>query len=168
METTCLYPQVIGELLRLLDCTLDLAGCQQAIRIIRSREIDHLRIGGDGLYAACWDNDKINEQITRPVLSQYPQLQPLLQRFRDEGADFSSMCGWLNDFVTDIAWLSGNRPLPTMDGTFLKNIDNRTCTGRFGIVMFGEDQYVVESRDTEDSWTYASVFEMALDGWKVD
>ena len=161
MTTKCPYPQVIGELLQLLNCSLDLDGCHQAMRLIRSRSAAQILIK-DGPYAGCHDDEEIDRQIGKPVLRRYPQLGPLVVRFEEEGAGFHTIVAWLNDFIDSIAWLSGNRPLPTDSFSFVKSEKGH------GVVIFGDGEYHVRSKCLNKTWSYPTAFAMALDGWRID
>jgi len=161
MTTKISYPQVIGELIQLLDCPQDLAGCYQVMKMIRSQEAVQILIK-DGLYAGCYDDEEIDRRVCIPILQQYPQLEPLVTRFKDEGGGFSMLAAWLNDFVESVAWLSGNRPLPTDRFSFVKNA--KDC----GIITFGDGCYRIRSRDTNEIWSYHTAFAVAMDGWRID
>jgi hypothetical protein len=155
------YPQVICELLQLLNCSLDLAGCRQAAEMIRSREATQILIK-DGFFAGCFDGEEIDRQIGNAVLQQYPQLVPLVASLKEEGSGFYGIASWLNDFVESVAFLSGNRPLPTKNFSFVKGEKG------FGVLIFEEGYYHIRSRDSDETWSYSTAFEMALDGWRID
>jgi hypothetical protein len=155
------YPQVIGELLQLLNCTLDLAGCRQAMEMIHSREATQIVIKG-GSFAGCYDSEEIDRQIGNAVLQQYPQLKPLVVGLKEEGSGFYGIAAWLNDFVESIALLSGNRPLPTDNFSFVKGEKGH------GIIFFEAGYYSIMLKDPNRILTYQTAFDAALDGWSID
>jgi hypothetical protein len=161
------YPQVIGELLRLLNCTLDIAGCHQAAKMICSQEVEKIRIK-EGPCKGCYDGKEIDRQIGNAVLRQYPQLQPMVDQYIDECEGFYGIAVQLNDFIEVVAYLSGNRSLPTDDYSFVKGEKG------YGMIMFKEEGgcYIIRSRTNEaspiETRTYQTAFEMAMDGWRID
>lgn len=151
MNTTIHYPIVIRELLEALDCSIDLEGCNKSFHLLRVYDL--------GI------NDELDNEIADHALSSKPKLVPLVERFRDEGGDFSTLCYWLEGFIEDASWLTGNRPWPVCEGIFVKNIDGR----RFGTITLKEGVGRIVSRDDKNiSWSYPTAFDALLDGWKVD
>ena len=144
MKSTIIYPQVIRELLEMLGCPLNLDGCHKAFALLRANKAD--------------------EEIADAVLASHPALLPLVERFKEEGASFVTLCLWLRVFIEDAAWLTGNRDWPMSECICLKNVD-----GRFGWLSLANGVGRIISRnDNTVSWSYPSVFEALLDGWSVD
>lgn len=174
MTTKVPYPQVIRCLLELLELPIDIQGCRRAAEILRSREAVMIRLGPEaGEYAGCYDEERVDKEIGDSVLQQYPQLNPLVQDFLDEGASYCSLCGWLNDFTESVAWLAGDRRLPSNKFVFVKRSHQGQC--QCGIMFWLEDRYRIQNRSDEHPGPteeilgiYPTAFEAALDGWRVD
>ncbi len=161
MKTKVPYPQVIRRSLEALKLTATLNGVRQAASILKSREAVKLRIGS-GEYAHCIDEDQIDAHIADKVLQKYPQLQPVIDDFREEGCGYGTLCLWLNDFLEDVGWLAGNRPW-VAEYLPVKNFQST------GVLALTDAGYVVYEHGPEkEVCRYSTAFEAVLDGWKVD
>jgi len=177
------YPQVIRRLLEALDLPINLQGCQKAAELLKSHTAVEIRLSeseairqfGSDIYTGCYNDRRINAEIAVDVLTRLPSLVPLVEDFRNEDSDYSSLCAWLNRFIEDVAWLAGNRKWPVDFCITVK----RSVAGKFqgGVLRFEGSTYIVRGRDSstmigretdEVLGRYRGAFAVALDGWSVD
>ena len=166
------YPQVLQRLLTLLNLPFSVASLQEAARLLRIKEALSIKLRS-GPYKGCWDNKKIRSQIANHVLKELPQLVPLISEFEEEGHHYTQLCVWLNLFLEQTAWLSGNRPWPISLFIPVK----RSNDGKFesGVLISNDTGYHIYKHDgpltpnlNKLIHSYPTALEAALDEWTID
>lgn len=165
------YPKILAHVADVLgfDSTLD--GFRKMAKAMRVQEVEAETYKiPKGRYAGCYDDEKIDAKIATEVLKQFPALILVLQHENDH---YSTLCGWLDGFLEDVAYLNGDRPLP--EGL----PDSMMPVKRAGLTKAGDknenhgmmhmDHCIIFSHQTHKQIAkYDNLFEMALDGWRID
>lgn len=179
------YPEILVEVANLLDCAITLDGFRQMATALQSRRVMTYRIK-EGDFTGCLDDEKIDAEITPNILEKFPMLKEIMMHHgREEGAGLSTFCLWLEGFFEDVAYLNGDRPLPsiyqllanaTTRGIIIpvKKIKGSIKGYETGVMQHMEHGCIIfpNADDVEalpkTFAKYKNIFEMALDGWKVD
>jgi len=126
-----------------------------------------------GEFEGCWDDERIDSKIAKKVLAKHPELQAIVDDLIEEGANYSGLCGRLNNFIEKVAWLAGNRAWPCGEFSVIPVKSQGGC----GILEIKDKKYLVFKYKQSDSYlptrgkfwkSYDSALEMAFDGWSVD
>lgn len=185
------YPRLFLKLLEVLQLPQDTQGIQKLHKIMKVKKVmqtlitksDCESLGLETWMVGCLNTKRIDNEIFPEIANKYPEIPKFLERpelMRSE-IRFDHLASWLHYLLEDLAFLSGNRPLP-FPTTPVKNVfnlgSNNPTGAKFGFLTWNSPGCTIKvtvengegygKHETIREIEYPTIFDAFMNGWKVD